>query len=77
MASRLLYGLARQGVLPHVLGSVHPTRRTPWVSILFTTALAFGLIYFVVTNSQAQAITCSAAQPRCCCSASSPSSTSP
>ena len=56
MASRLLYGLANQGVLPHVLGHVHPTRRTPWVSILFTTAIAFGLIYFVVTNSQAQAI---------------------
>ena len=56
MASRLLYGLANQGVLPHVLGTVHPVRRTPWVAILFTTALAFGLIYFVVTNSQAQAI---------------------
>ena len=56
MASRLLYGLANQGVLPHVLGTVHPIRRTPWVSILFTTAIAFGLIYFVVTNSQAQAI---------------------
>jgi amino acid transporter len=56
MASRLLYGLARQGVLPHALGRVHPVRRTPWVSILFTTAIAFGLIYFVVTNSQAQAI---------------------
>ena len=56
MASRLLYGLANQGVLPHVLGTVHPVRRTPWVSVLFTTALAFGLIYFVVTNSQAQAI---------------------
>jgi amino acid transporter len=56
MASRLLYGLARQGVLPHALGTVHPTRRTPWVSILFTTAIAFGLIYFVVRNSQAQAI---------------------
>ncbi len=56
MASRLLYGLANQGVLPHVLGRVHPVRRTPWVSILFTTVIAFGLIYFVVTNSQAQAI---------------------
>lgn len=56
MASRLLYGLANQGVLPHVLGTVHPVRRTPWVAILFTTALAFGLIYFVVTNAQAQAI---------------------
>ena len=56
MASRLLYGLAHQGVLPHVLGTVHPIRRTPWVAILFTTAIAFGLIYFVVRNSQAQAI---------------------
>ncbi|MCC2690345.1 MAG: amino acid/polyamine/organocation transporter, superfamily [Rhizobiaceae bacterium] len=56
MASRLLYGLANQGVLPKVLGTVHPVRRTPWVSILFTTALAFGLIYIVVTRSQAQAI---------------------
>ena len=56
MASRLLYGLARQGVLPHVLGRVHPVRRTPWVAILFTTAIAFGLIYFVVRNSQSQAI---------------------
>jgi APA family basic amino acid/polyamine antiporter len=56
MASRLLYGLARQDVLPHVLGRVHPVRRTPWVAILFTTAIAFGLIYFVVRNSQSQAI---------------------
>jgi amino acid transporter len=56
MASRLLYGLARQGVLPHGLGIVHRTRRTPYVAILFTTAIAFGLIYFVVRNSQAQAI---------------------
>lgn len=56
MASRLLYGLAHQGVLPHILGAVHPERRTPWVSIAFTTAIAFGLILFVVKNSQAQAI---------------------
>jgi APA family basic amino acid/polyamine antiporter len=47
MASRLLYGMARQRVLPPVLGKVHPTRRTPWVAIVFTTALAFGLIVFV------------------------------
>ncbi|WJS87189.1 APC family permease [Paracoccus sp. TOH] len=56
MASRLLYGLARQRVLPHGLGLVHPTRRTPYVSIAFTTALAFGLIYFVVTRSETPAI---------------------
>src|SRR6478752_2587950 len=30
MASRLIYGMARQHVLPPVLGKVHPTRRTPW-----------------------------------------------
>ena len=46
MASRLLYGMANERVLPRVLGKVHRTRRTPWVGILFTTALAFGLIWF-------------------------------
>ncbi len=52
MASRLLYGMANQRVLPAVLGTVHPTRRTPWVSILFTTALALGLITYVVLRSR-------------------------
>ncbi|MGY1615864.1 APC family permease [Geodermatophilus sp. SYSU D00691] len=47
MASRLVYGLSREGVLPAFLGRVHPRRRTPWPAILFTTALAFGLITFV------------------------------
>lgn len=56
MASRLLYGLARQGVLPHGLGLVHRKRLTPWVAIIFTTALAFGLIYFVVTRSDLPAV---------------------
>ena len=46
MASRLLYGMANERVLPGPLGRVHRTRRTPWVTILFTTALAFGLIWF-------------------------------
>jgi amino acid transporter len=48
MASRLLYGMARQDVLPRVLGKVHPGRRTPYVSILFTTLIAVGLISYVV-----------------------------
>jgi APA family basic amino acid/polyamine antiporter len=56
MASRLLYGLARQDVLPPFLGKVHPTRRTPWASILFTTALSYGLIYFVVSRSDTPAV---------------------
>ncbi|SIO00336.1 APC family permease [Vannielia litorea] len=47
MASRLLYGMAEENVLPSVLGRVLPNRRTPWIAILFTTALAAGLIVFV------------------------------
>lgn len=47
MASRLLYGMAKQGVLPPFLAKVSPTRRTPWTAILFTSALAVGLIVYV------------------------------
>ena len=47
MASRLVYGMSREHVLPPVLGKVHPTRRTPYVAIGFTTLLAFALITFV------------------------------
>ncbi|HWI01149.1 MAG TPA: APC family permease, partial [Propionibacteriaceae bacterium] len=53
MASRLLYGMAKQGVLPPVLGRVLEGRRTPWVAILFTTAIAVGLLVFVGTSSNA------------------------
>src|SRR5919107_1218051 len=51
MASRLLYGMARQRVLPRFLGKVHRRRRTPWVAIIFTTLLAFGLVTLVVRAS--------------------------
>jgi len=47
MASRLVYGMSREHVLPTVLGKVHPTRRTPYIAIAFTTLLAVGLITFV------------------------------
>jgi basic amino acid/polyamine antiporter, APA family len=47
MASRLLYGMAKEEVLPRPLSKVHPTRRTPWASIVFTTLIAFGLIIVV------------------------------
>ncbi|HLL69364.1 MAG TPA: APC family permease [Micromonosporaceae bacterium] len=46
MASRLVYGMANERVLPRILGRVHRTRRTPWVGIVFTTLIAFGLIWF-------------------------------
>ena len=34
MGSRMLYGLAQQGLLPKVLGKVHKKRRTPHVAVL-------------------------------------------
>ncbi|WP_309129384.1 APC family permease [Microbacterium sp.] len=40
MASRLAYGMAEQGLLPSVLSRVLPGRRTPWVAIVTTTAVA-------------------------------------
>jgi basic amino acid/polyamine antiporter, APA family len=43
MASRLLYGMSDQGVLPAVFSRVHAGRRTPWVAIVFTTVLAMAL----------------------------------
>jgi amino acid transporter len=43
MASRLLYGMANQGILPAPFARVHRIRRTPWVAIIFTTLLAMVL----------------------------------
>ena len=40
MASRLMYGMANEGVVPEILGKVHSARRTPWVAILFTASIA-------------------------------------
>ncbi|KAA1417951.1 APC family permease [Nocardioides humilatus] len=51
MASRLVYGMARQQVLPSGLGKVLPGRRAPWAAIAFTTALALALIVAVVKLS--------------------------
>ncbi|GAA2122621.1 APC family permease [Kocuria atrinae] len=49
MASRLLYGMARQGVIPGILGKVLPERRTPWTSIIFTTVL--GMVLILIVNN--------------------------
>jgi amino acid transporter len=56
MASRLIYGMARQHVLPPVLGVVHPRSRAPWVAIVFTTTIAFGLIFYVTAFANSNAI---------------------
>jgi amino acid transporter len=44
MASRLLYGMAAQGVVPRILGRTSQGRRAPWAAIVFTTQLALGLV---------------------------------
>ena len=43
MASRLIYGMAQQGIVPTPMGRVHGERRTPWVAIIFVAALALVL----------------------------------
>jgi amino acid transporter len=40
MASRLMYGMANEKVVPEILGKVHSTRRTPWAAILVTASIA-------------------------------------
>jgi len=45
MASRLTFGLARDGILPRGLARVLPNRRTPWAAILLTTAVAIALTF--------------------------------
>ncbi|AWB86780.1 APC family permease [Mycetocola zhujimingii] len=52
MASRLLYGMSRQNVLPPFLAKVAPKRRTPWAAILFTSVLAAGLIVYVSLDAE-------------------------
>ncbi|MFF1530910.1 APC family permease [Cellulomonas sp. NPDC058312] len=43
MASRLVYGMSREGIVPAFLGRVHARRRTPVTAIAFTVALALTL----------------------------------
>lgn len=37
--SRIMYGMAKQGVVPRIFARTHSSRRTPWVSIIFTASL--------------------------------------
>ena len=43
MGSRLLYGMARQGLLPAALGRVHGVRQTPHVAVGVLLAIVIGL----------------------------------
>lgn len=44
MASRLLYGMAGEGIIPETFGRVHTVRRTPWFAIAFTAIVASALL---------------------------------
>lgn len=43
MASRIVYGMAAERIIPARLGAVSPRRRTPWVAILVTTGVVMVL----------------------------------
>lgn len=56
MASRLLYGLAHQDVLPRTLGKVSPRTRSPYVGVIFSTVLALGLILYVANRAESDIV---------------------
>ena len=56
LASRIIYGLGDQGVMPTVFSRVHPGRRTPWVSIVFTTVIALLVLIAIGRNDEALAL---------------------
>ncbi|NQX02269.1 APC family permease, partial [bacterium] len=46
MGSRLLYGMSRQGLLPAVLGKIHPKRHTPQLAI----GVLFGVVSLLILS---------------------------
>ncbi|HEU4495380.1 MAG TPA: APC family permease, partial [Rubrobacteraceae bacterium] len=53
MASRIVYGMGDQGVMPTAFSNVHPGRRTPWVSIAFTSVIALLVLITIGRNDEA------------------------
>ena len=41
---RILYGMAREDVVPGVFAKIHPTRRSPWVGLLFSGLVVAALL---------------------------------
>ena len=42
--SRILYGMAREDVVPGMFAKVHATRRSPWVALVFSAIVVIGLV---------------------------------
>ena len=55
MASRILYGMSRERILPTIFGRTAEARQTPWFAIVFTTVLAMIAIATGDTESLAGA----------------------
>jgi len=53
MASRIVYGMGDQGVVPSLFSRVHEGRRTPWIAILFTVGIALVLLAVLGGNPDA------------------------
>jgi len=53
--SRILFGMARENVVPVVFAKVHPTRRSPYVALLFGAAIVAALLLIgaAIRTSQA------------------------
>ena len=45
---RILYGMAREDVVPGIFATIHPTRRSPWVGLLFS-GLVVGTLLVIGT----------------------------
>jgi amino acid transporter len=45
MGSRLLYGMAGQGLVPRFLAAVHPKRRTPWAAVAAVAGITLTLAF--------------------------------
>jgi basic amino acid/polyamine antiporter, APA family len=41
---RILYGMAREGVVPRVFGRIHQGRRSPWVGLVFSALVLVALL---------------------------------
>ncbi|WP_122818536.1 APC family permease [Nocardioides pantholopis] len=42
--SRILYGMAREDIVPGIFGKIHSTRRSPWVALIFSALVVIGLL---------------------------------
>ncbi|MCU1425009.1 MAG: amino acid permease, family [Microbacteriaceae bacterium] len=53
--SRILFGMARENVVPALFAKIHPTRRSPYVALLFGAAIVCALLVIGATIRSSQA----------------------